>query len=152
MTKNLNQRLAHYSPTVLSLFRFVYGLLFAMFGSMHLFGWPVALPQPVEVGSAVWFAGVIELVTGLLIAIGLFTRAAAFIASGHMAVAYFWIHQPIALWPVGEPPAGNGGTQAILFCWGFLLLVFLGAGIYSIDARRPAIRPSGLARRRAPRR
>jgi len=152
MTNNLNQRLARYSPTVLSLFRFVYGLLFALSGSMHLFGWPVALPQPVEVGSAVWFAGVIELVTGILIAIGLFTRPAAFIASGHMAVAYFWIHQPIALWPVGTPPGGNGGTEAILFCWGFFLLVFLGAGIYSIDARRGAIRPSGLVRRRAPRR
>jgi putative oxidoreductase len=152
MTKNLTLRLDQYSPSVLSLFRFVYGLLFALSGSMHLFDWPVALPQPAEVGSAVWFAGVIELTTGLLIAAGLFTRPAAFLASGHMAVAYFWIHQPIALWPVGTPPQGNGGTEAILFCWGFFLLVFTGPGIYSIDARRRAIRPSGLARLRAPRR
>ncbi|MGO9511196.1 MAG: DoxX family protein [Mycobacterium sp.] len=149
--KNLIGSLNRYSPAVLSLFRFVYGLLFAMSGSMHLFDWPVALRHPVEAGSPVWFAGIIELVTGLLIAAGLFTRAAAFIASGHMAVAYFWIHQPIALWPVGEPPGGNGGTEAILFCFGFFLLVFTGPGVYSIDARRRSIRPSGSAGRRFPR-
>jgi putative oxidoreductase len=79
---------------------------------------------------------VIELVAGLLIAIGLFTRAAAFIASGEMAVAYFWVHQPRSLWPIGDPPGGNGGTLAILFCFGFLLLVFTGPGIFSIDTRR----------------
>src|SRR5262249_13432680 len=140
MTKNLNQRLArldHYSPAVLSLFRFVYGLLFAGSGSMILFDWPV----PSVLHSAVgewpgWYAGGIEVVAGLLIAIGLFTRAAAFIASGEMAVAYFWIHQPRALWPIGPPPDGNGGTLAILFCFAFFLLVFTGAGSYSIDARR----------------
>jgi putative oxidoreductase len=64
----------------------------------------------------------------------LFTRAAAFIASGEMAVAYFWMHQPRALWPVGDPPAGNGGGPAILFCFGFFLLVVAGGGPYSIDA------------------
>jgi putative oxidoreductase len=53
-----------------------------------------------------------------------------------MAVAYFWIHQPRSLWPIGDPPAGNGGTLAILFCFAFFLLVFTGAGSYSIDARR----------------
>jgi len=149
--ENLTGRLNRYSPAVLSLFRFVYGLLFALSGSMHLFGWPVSLPHPVEFGSPVWFAGVIELVTGLLIAPGLFTRPAAFLASGHMAVAYFWIHQPMALWPVGEPPGGNGGTESILFCWGFFLLVFIGPGTYSIDARRGANRPIGSAGRRVPR-
>ena len=83
-----------------------------------------------------WYAGLIEFVAGLLIGSGLFTRAAAFIASGHMAVAYFWMHQPRSLWPIGDPPAGNGGTPAILFCFGFLLLVFVGGGGYSIDAWR----------------
>ena len=84
----------------------------------------------------------IELVTGLLIATGLFTRAAAFIASGEMAVAYFWMHQPRSLWPIGDPPAGNGGILAILFCFGFFLLVFTGGGSYSIDAlvAPPAVR------------
>lgn len=137
MTTKLNHRLASYTPTVLSLFRLVYGFLFAGYGSMLLFGWPVRTVSPAEVGAwPGWYAGLIELVAGLLIASGLFTRAAAFIASGHMAVAYFWMHQPHSLWPIGEPPAGNGGTPAILFCFGFLLLVFLGGGRYSIDAWR----------------
>lgn len=137
MRKDLDRRLAAYAPAVLSLFRLVYGLLFAAYGSRSLFGWPVASPVTIPVGSwPGWYAGLIELVTGLLIAAGLFTRAAAFIASGQMAVAYFWIHQPRALWPVADPPAGNGGSLAILFCFAFFLLVFAGGGSYSVDALR----------------
>ena len=137
MAKNLDRRLERHSSAVLSLFRFVYGLLFSGAGSTSLFDWPVRSAYSVGVGVwPGWYAGVIELVAGLLIAIGLFTRAAAFIASGEMAVAYFWVHQPRALWPVGAPPGGNGGTLAILFCFAFFLLVFTGPGIFSIDARR----------------
>jgi len=137
MGKKLDHRLDQYSPAVLSIFRLVYGLLFAGFGSRILFDWPVRLADRVEVGSwPGWYAGLIEVVAGLLIAAGLFTRAAAFIASGEMAVAYFWMHQPRSLWPIGDPPGGNGGTLAILFCFGFFLLVFTGAGKFSIDARR----------------
>lgn len=135
--KNLNPHLARNAPAVLSLFRVVYGLLFAGYGSNILFDWPVPPPSSVKFGSwPGWYAGLIEFVTGLLIATGLFTRAAAFIASGQMAVAYFWIHQPRTLWPIGDPPGGNGGALAILFCFGFFLLVFMGAGTYSIDAVR----------------
>ncbi|OBA80005.1 hypothetical protein A9W99_17980 [Mycobacterium sp. 1164966.3] len=137
MLKNLNPRLARYTPAVISLFRFVYGLLFAGYGSNIIFGWPVPPPNTIEVGSwPGWYAGLIELITGLLIASGLLTRAAAFLASGQMAVAYFWIHQPRALWPIGDPPGGNGGALAILFCFGFFLLVFIGPGAYSIDTAR----------------
>jgi putative oxidoreductase len=133
----LDGRLAHYSPAVLSLFRLVYGLLFAACGSNVLFDWPVHPAFPAGVGTwPAWYAGLIEFVAGLLIAAGLFTRAAAFIASGQMAVAYFWMHQPKALWPIGDPPAGNGGLLAILFCFGFFLLVFVGGGSYSVDALR----------------
>ncbi|OBJ87120.1 DoxX family protein [Mycobacterium asiaticum] len=132
---NLDERLAGYSPVVLSLFRLVYGLLFAGHGSMILFDWPVSTGQDIPVLQwPGWYAGVIEFTTGLLVAAGLFTRIAAFFASGTMAVAYFWMHQPHALWPIGEPPGGNGGTLAILYCFGFFLLVFLGAGRYSLDA------------------
>ena len=139
MVQSLNQRVDRYSPAVLSLFRFVYGLLFAGFGSILLFDWPVRAAYPVTLGAwPGWYAGAIELVLGLLIAAGLFTRAAAFIASGQMAVAYFWKHQPRSLWPIGDPPGGNGGTLAVLFCFAFFLLVFTGAGSYSIDARRGA--------------
>ncbi|ORV47981.1 hypothetical protein AWC05_05270 [Mycobacterium florentinum] len=137
VTTKLNQRLDRCAPVVLSLFRLVYGFLFAGYGSMLLFGWPVRAISPEEVGRwPGWYAGVIELVAGLLVGTGLFTRAAAFIASGEMAIAYFWMHQPHTLWPIGDRPAGNGGTPAILFCFGFFLLVFLGGGRYSIDARR----------------
>jgi putative oxidoreductase len=139
VVRNLNHRLAQYAPAVLSLFRLVYGLLFAAYGSMILFGWPVHPGRSVAVGEwPAWYAGLTEFVAGLLIAAGLFTRAAAFIASGEMAVAYFWMHQPRSLWPIGDPPAGNGGSLAILFCFGFFLLVFTGGGIHSIDARRAA--------------
>lgn len=135
MTTNLDQRLARYAPLVLSMFRGVDGLLFAAYGSRSVFDWPVR--SPVHIGFGVWpewYAGVIEIVAGLLIAGGLFTRAVAFVASGEMAVAYFSIHQPKALWPVGDPPAGNGGALAILFCFAFFLLVFFGGGAYSLDA------------------
>jgi putative oxidoreductase len=137
VTQNLNQRLTRYAPVVLSLFRLVYGLLFAGYGSMILFGWPVYPTRPVQFGAwPGWYAGLIEFVAGLLIASGLLTRAAAFIASGEMAVAYFWMHQPRSLWPIGDPPAANGGILAILFCFGFFLLVFTGGGSCSIDALR----------------
>jgi putative oxidoreductase len=76
-----------------------------------------------------WWAGLIELVTGVLIMIGLFTRPAAFIAAGHMAVTYFWRHQPDTLWP-----HVNEGERAVLYCFAFLLLVFTGGGAYALDA------------------
>lgn len=122
---------------MLSLCRLVYGLLFAAYGATSAFSWPVRPGWRVEFGAwPGWYAGLLELVAGLLIATGLFTRAAAFLASGEMAVAYFWVHQPRALWPIGDPPTGNGGALAILFCLGFLLLVFSGGGRYCLDALR----------------
>lgn len=137
MKNGLDRRLAGHAPAVLSVFRLVYGLLFAAYGSRSLFNWPVRSPVVVEFGSwPGWYAGLIEIVAGLLVAAGLFTRTAAFIASGEMAVAYFWIHQPMGLWPVADPPGGNGGALSILFCFAFLLLVFIGGGAYSIDALR----------------
>ncbi|OBJ09143.1 hypothetical protein A5659_16720 [Mycobacterium sp. 1165196.3] len=133
----LDARLARHAPGVLSLFRLVYGLLFAAYGSRSLFNWPVRSPVVVEFGSwPGWYAALVEIVAGLLVAAGLFTRAAAFVASGEMAVAYFSVHQPQALWPVADPPAGNGGALAVLFCFAFFLLVFTGGGSYALDARR----------------
>jgi len=140
--KGLRVRLAGKAPAVLSLFRLVYGLLFAAYGSRSVFDWPVR--SPVHIGLGVWpewYAGMIEIVTGLLIAGGLFTRAAALVASGEMAVAYFLVHQPKALWPVGDTPGGNGGALAILFCFAFFLLVFSGGGAYSLDALRRTTGP-----------
>jgi putative oxidoreductase len=75
------------------------------------------------------FTGVLELVGGLLIALGLFTRFAAFILSGMMAVGYFMVHAP-----QGFHPMNNGGELAILFCFIFLYIAAAGAGPWSIDA------------------
>ncbi|AGB24189.1 putative membrane protein [Mycobacterium sp. JS623] len=136
MTTKVDARLNSYSPAVLSLFRIVFALMFTLFGTSHVFDWPIAFRIPT--GSwPVWYAGVIELVTGLLILVGLFTRIAAFIASGHMAVTYFWQHQPKGLWPIVPPQmGGNGGLAAILFCFAFFLLVFTGPGAYALDSMR----------------
>ena len=90
MTTNLDTRLAGYHSPVLSIFRIIFGLLYMLHGSIKLFGWPLGTTVPVGTWPA-WWAGLIEFVLGLLIVIGLFTRIAAFIASGEMAFAYFWI-------------------------------------------------------------
>lgn len=130
MSHNLDARLSSYSPTVLSVFRVVFGLLFAGHGSSLLFGWPVG--PAAEFGT--WpgfFAGVIEFVTGLLVTTGLFTRLAAFIASGAMAFAYFTVHQPDGLLPLT-----NNGELSVLYCFAFFLLVFTGGGAYTLDAAR----------------
>lgn len=139
MTQNLDARLAGYSSPVLSIFRIVFGLLYTLHGTMKLFGFPMG--EAVPVGTwPFWFAGLIELVLGILIIAGFFTRIAAFIASGEMAVAYFWQHwgvlggQPASFWPFS--PGGNGGELAILFCFGFLLLATMGAGAWSVDSKR----------------
>jgi putative oxidoreductase len=138
MTTNLDARLAGYSSPFLSIFRIIAGLLFALHGTQKLFDWPIAAPMPIEVGAwPAWWAGLIELVAGLLITFGVFTRIAAFIASGEMAVAYFWMHWP----PLEGPPASfwpiaNNGEVTLLFCFGFLLLAGMGAGVWSVDARR----------------
>ncbi|OBK72095.1 DoxX family protein [Mycobacterium sp. 1274761.0] len=136
---NLDARLAGYHSPVLSAFRIIFGLLYTIHGSQKLFGWPVPAPAPIETGSfPYWWAGLIEFVLGVLITLGLFTRIAAFIASGEMAFAYFYQHWPplkggptASFWPIE-----NGGELAILYCFGFLLLATTGAGLLSVDARR----------------
>jgi putative oxidoreductase len=76
-------------------------------------------------------AGVIELIGGTLIVLGLFTRPAAFLCSGTMAVAYFYAHAPRSFYPIL-----NGGDAAILYCFVFLYIFFAGPGALSIDAQR----------------
>lgn len=133
MTTKLDTRLGSLSPAVISLFRVVFGFLFTIHGASKLFAWPVDSGSgAVPVGTwPYWYAGVIELVLGLLIMVGLFTRVAAFIASGQMAFAYFTQHQPKGLLPIE-----NGGEPAVLFCFGFLLLAAIGGGAYALDAAR----------------
>jgi putative oxidoreductase len=133
MTPQLEARLNHYVPAALSLFRVVFALLYTAHGASKLFGWPVDMLMPA--GSwPFWWAGLVEFVLGVLILLGLFTRPAAFLASGEMAVAYFWQHQPHALWPIDPAQTGDGGGEpSVLYCFAFLLLVFAGGGAYALD-------------------
>ena len=147
MTRGLEARLKPHAPLVLSLFRIFFGLLFLCRGTFAMFGWPVG--PAAAVGSLGWFAGLTEVITAILITLGLLTRPAAFIASGEMAVAYFTQHLPHGFWPIA-----NGGELAVMFCWAFFLLVFTGPGAYALDTGSV---PGGRVnlrsfRRRAPRR
>jgi putative oxidoreductase len=117
---------------------------------MKLFGFPFGTAIPVGTWP-LWWAGLIEVVLSILITIGLFTRIAAFIVSGEMAVAYFWMHFPKGFWPYPDAMGGNGGEVTILYCFGFLLLAAIGGGVYSVDARRRTGRVAA-SRTAAPRR
>ena len=126
------RRLTTYSPAMLSILRIMTGLLFLAHGTQKFFHFPVG-----ERAGSGWaldnlgaVAGIIELVTGALVTVGLFTRTAAFVASGTMAVAYFYAHAPQNFWPVN-----NMGDAAILYCFVFLYFVFAGPGSISLDAR-----------------
>ena len=119
-----------WAPRVLSLLRIVTALLFMEHGLMKLFQFPAPQPgAPDPLPMMLMAAALIEVVGGGLIALGLFTRIAAFVCSGQMAAAYFMAHAPQGFWP-----ALNGGEAAILFCFIFLYLVFAGPGIWSLDA------------------
>ena len=119
-----------WSDRVFAVVRIATGLLFMSFGTMKLFGYPPS-PQPmppIELTSQLGIAGMLEVFGGLLIVLGLFTRPAAFILSGEMAVAYFQAHAPQSFWP-----SINQGVPAVLFCFLFFYMAFAGAGAWSID-------------------
>jgi putative oxidoreductase len=124
-------RLSAQAPLFLALLRIVAGLLFMEHGTQKLFGFPPGEHAFPPVGSLPWIAGLLEVVLGALIVLGLFTRPAAFVAAGEMAVAYWMAHAPQDFFP-----ANNGGDAAILFCFIFLYLVSAGPGGLSIDGRR----------------
>ena len=121
--------IARVEPFLLAALRIVAGVLFLSHGLVKLFGFPPgAPPGQQELLSVMGAAAVIEVVTGTLVTLGLFTRAAAFIASGEMAVGYWMAHAPHGMYP-----AANGGDAAILFCFVFLYLVAAGSGAFSLD-------------------
>jgi putative oxidoreductase len=143
--------LASISPLALALLRIVAGLLFLEHGLIKLIGFPeFELFKQIGLDGAkiapgmvafstdaimhwtrdgqLWVGAVIETATGILLILGLFTRFAAFIAAGEMAVAYWQVHFTRGMWP-----AGNGGDAAILFCFIFFYLIFAGAGALSLD-------------------
>lgn len=124
-----------YTDVTYALFRIIAGLMFATHGAqktLGLFGGEKATAPLMIVG------GWIELIGGLLIAVGLFTGIAAFICSGMMAVAYFMAHAPSGFWPVM-----NHGESAVLYCFAFLYMSSRGSGRFSIDglrSKQPAAR------------
>src|SRR5689334_15924921 len=110
-----------YSPYCYALLRIVAGLMFALHGAQKLFGWPI--PGPPGLTPLLKAAAIIELIGGLMIALGLLSSFAAFICSGEMAVAYFMMHAPHGPWPLG-----NGGEPAVLYCFIFLSIASHGSG------------------------
>ena len=117
--------LGRYSDVLYALLRIVAGLLFACHGAQKLFG--VLGRQAAPFGTLSWFAGVIDLAAGLMIALGIFASIAAFIASGEMAVAYFLVHAPQSVWPIE-----NRGELAAVYCFLFLYMASRGAGRWGI--------------------
>ncbi len=120
-----------------TLLRVVAGFMFTLHGTAKLFGWLAT--STAQAWTQKWYGGVIELVCGVLIALGLFTRPAAFLASGTMAVAYIQFHWDFQLgakfFPIGGKGGGNGGELAALYCFLFLWFSVRGAGPYSLDRR-----------------
>ena len=118
--------LGRFTPQIYALMRIVAGLLFACHGAQKIFG--VLGGQKMEYASMMGLAGFIELIGGLLIAIGLVTGYAATLASGEMAAAYFMAHAP-----KGGMPIQNGGELAVLYCFVFFYVAARGAGVWSVD-------------------
>lgn len=134
-----------YAPTTYALFRIVFGFLFLCFGLQKVFGLLGGTQAPLM--SLQGAAGVVETVCGLLIMLGLFTRPAAFLACGEMAVAFWYIHAHVIATSPGKDvlapgvptlynllPHNNGGVDSVAFCFAFLYIASRGAGQWGFDA------------------
>ena len=119
--------LSRNASSIYALLRVVAGLLFAAHGAQKIFGFFGG--TEVQPGTLMGVAGIIELLGGVCIALGLFTRPLAFLSSGEMAVAYFMAHAPLGPWPIL-----NKGELAVLYAFLFLHVASRGAGAYSLDA------------------
>jgi putative oxidoreductase len=129
---NLDALAVTWSPRLLSILRIMSGLLLLQHGTGKLLKFPAgAVPPTFNLNSMPGYAGFIEFVCGILLIIGLFSRPAAFVASGMTAVAYFMVHAPQGLHPVA-----NKGELAALYCFLFLYMAARGSGRYSVDASR----------------
>lgn len=136
----MTQSLDAYRQHALAVFRIVVGLVFMQHGTEKVFGFPAPADgaQP-PLLSLIGVGGLIEVIGGVLIVVGLFTRPTAFVLCGQMAVAYWFFHAPNGAFPIQ-----NGGDGAILFCFSFLLLIFFGPGSLSIDKARMQTREEHL--------
>jgi putative oxidoreductase len=124
--------LTRWSPQMLSVLRIMAGLVILQFGTAKVLGFPaVPMFAGVKLFSLIGLAGTLELIGGVLLVLGLFTRPVAFILSGEMAAAYF-----IAHFSKSFIPLLNGGNEAVIYCFVFLYLFFAGGGPWSVDAVR----------------
>lgn len=131
---NVVERWPGLAPYFLSVLRIFAAAMFVVAGTIKIFAFPAGVPPhggTVPVLSQVGVGGVLEIVCGALLLVGLFTRPAAFLMSGQMAVAYFQFLAPQGFWP-----NLNGGTAAVLYCFVWLYISAAGAGPWSLDARR----------------
>jgi putative oxidoreductase len=143
---NLDSFYSKWSPRALSILRIVAGFLIMQHGMQKLLGLPAPMPGgTVPFLSLFGVSGALELVGGLLLLLGLFTRLAAFILSGELAVAYFMVHAPQGFWPLL-----NKGEPAALYSFAFLYLAVAGGGAWAIDnlLRRSAAAPATRNSRR----
>jgi len=126
-------RLAASSAQILAILRIVTAILFVEAGIFHLFHWPASpMPAPPpEMVAWLFAAGLLELVGGIFLILGLFTRPISFLLCGQMAVAYWGFHVPMSFWP-----AVNMGVAAILYCFIFLYLAAAGPGAWALDNAR----------------
>ena len=122
-----------WSGPILSVLRIIAGLLFLAHGTAKLVQWPYVemFKDGVPLASLFGIGGVLEIIGGVLIVLGLFTRITAFVLSGMMAVAYFMFHAPASFYPII-----NQGELAIIYSFVFLYLAAQGAGPWSLDAKR----------------
>lgn len=117
-----------YSSHLLSVLRIMTGLLFLQHGTTKYLGIPTSPMTGISPFTMSGIAGILELVGGVLIVLGLFTRPVAFILSGLMAAAYFISHAPQGFFPIL-----NRGELAALYCFVFLFIAAAGAGPWSLD-------------------
>jgi len=129
----LSRLLTPRTEIVYAVMRITVGLLFAFHGIQKIFGVLAEFQPPI--GSQLWIGGLIELVTGLLIAVGFLTVWAAFLASGTMAVAYIQFHWKFAFGATFFPTV-NQGELALVYAFLFLYIACRGAGMASIDNKR----------------
>ena len=122
--------LNRFKDDIYSLLRLMTGLLFLQHGTTKYLSFPVTKYSGVDPTSLIGMAGMIELVGGALVAVGLFTRPVAFILSGMMAYAYWFMPAPSNFLPIL-----NGGELAIMYCFAFLYFVFAGPGAWSLDSK-----------------
>jgi putative oxidoreductase len=123
-----------FGPQLRSALRIVAAATFMLAGTVKIFAFPAGMPPnggTAVFGSQIWIGGWLEVVCGALLLLGLFTRPAAFLMAGQMAVAYFQFHFPQGFWPTQ-----NGGVAAVIYCFVWLYFSAAGAGLWSLDAKR----------------